>query len=226
MLRRVRIGLGLIILVISIPLLTWGFWPVSRETRIRPVSFTSELALPEKRILTLIYPPRIRAGEASVVKLTLGVDTIGTLAPTDESGETGQSSDSPDIFDTHRVIAEARFDIPEMNVRPSELISAPISRNQTAVFYWTLRPRGVGQYRGTIWLYLRTVDRLTGEENRETISAQLVQIESTKLLGFNVSQVRIVGFVSFILGCLLCIPLLSVLIWNLMQKGVKSHKIG
>ena len=43
--RQVRIILGIIILVISIALLVWGFFPARRETRTQPIS-PSELQLP------------------------------------------------------------------------------------------------------------------------------------------------------------------------------------
>jgi hypothetical protein len=43
--RQVRIILGIIIVVISIALLVWGFFPARRETRTQPIS-PSELQLP------------------------------------------------------------------------------------------------------------------------------------------------------------------------------------
>ena len=43
----------------------------------------------------------------------------------------------------------------------------------------------MGVYRGTIWLYLRFVDKQTGEESRKTVSAQLVEIEAVNFLGLS-----------------------------------------
>jgi len=43
--RRIRILLGVLILVISISLLIWGFAPTRRETRVQPIA-PSELQLP------------------------------------------------------------------------------------------------------------------------------------------------------------------------------------
>ena len=45
MTRRMRIILGVMILVISIALLMWGFAPTRRETRVQPIP-PSELQLP------------------------------------------------------------------------------------------------------------------------------------------------------------------------------------
>jgi hypothetical protein len=43
--RRVRIVLGLTILILSVALLVWGFLPARRETRTQPISPT-DLQLP------------------------------------------------------------------------------------------------------------------------------------------------------------------------------------
>lgn len=50
--RRIRIALGLIIVVLSIALLVWGFFPARRETRTQPIS-PSELQLPTPASLYL-----------------------------------------------------------------------------------------------------------------------------------------------------------------------------
>jgi hypothetical protein len=135
------------------------------------------------------------------------VDALKELLPANGGAE------SSNFYDTHTVIAEARFDLPGIHVRPSELISAPVSKGQTAVFYWTLRPAEVGKSRGTIWLYLRTVDRQTGEERRETMSAQIVEIESVKLLGLTTGWIRILGLMGTVTGLFLCFPLF----WTLAE---------
>ena len=46
--RKIRILLGIIILMISIVLLTWGFAPSLYETRVQPISpFELQLPTPE-----------------------------------------------------------------------------------------------------------------------------------------------------------------------------------
>ena len=52
--RRIRIILGIIILVISISMLIWGLMPPERETRTQPIS-PSDLQLPTP-ISLLINP--------------------------------------------------------------------------------------------------------------------------------------------------------------------------
>ena len=202
MLRKVRIGLGLFLLAGSIFFLFWGYLSARRELRVRPVSGAADSTLPEGGGLTLLFPPKIRVGEAGVVRLTLDVDALKDILV--RSAGTGLST----IYETHHVIPEARFDLPGIRVQPSESISAPVSQGQTAVFYWTLRPGEADSYRGTVWLYLRLVDKLTGEETRETVSAQIVEIESVKLLGFDLYRVRIIGLTGFVIGLFLSLPIL------------------
>ena len=98
---------------------------------------------------------------------------------------TGEVIEIPNLYETHHVIAEARFDIAGMEVRPTELISEPLAQGTSATFYWSIRPQEVGVYRGTIWLYLRFVDKSNGEESRKTVSAQIVEIEAVNFLGLS-----------------------------------------
>jgi hypothetical protein len=206
---KVRVGLGLLILALSISFVAWGFWPARRELRLRPVSASAEKGI------TLLFPPKIRVGENGVVRLTLDVAALKDFLP--DGGGTGSS----DFYDAHNVIAEARLDLPGIPVQPSELISAPVSQGQTAVFYWTLRPTDTGKFRGTIWLYLRVVDKLTGEESRETVSAQIVDIETIKFLGFVVNRVRMIGLVGSVTGLFLSLPFFESLVVKLLRKRSK-----
>ena len=211
--RKIRIGLGFLILAASILFLVWGYWPVHRELRVRPVSVNPGSAPESQRAITLLLPSKIRVGEAGVVRLTLDLDALQ-----DALRATGGTASS-NYYDTHNVIAEARFDLPGIAVRPSDLISAPVSQGQTAVFYWTLRPDQAGKFPGTIWLYLRLVDKLTGEERRETVSAQIVQIDAVKFLGLKVDRVQIIGTVGFVIGLFLSFPLFEAQVAVFLQKS-------
>ena len=219
MLRKVRAGLGLAILAASILFLVWGFWPTHRELRVRPLIFNTQLSLPEKRNLSLLFPPKIRTGDVGIVRLTMGEDALSNTAQTGTGNPSSVSgSESSNLYDTHHVIVESRFDLPGMDIQPSDLISAPIAQGQTPVFYWTLRPHEAGTYQGTIWLYLRTVDKSTGQERRETVSAQNVEIDSVTLLGLTANQARIVGLVGTVIGLALSLPLIMAWLMNIPKN--------
>lgn len=173
------------------------------------VPVTVQPAMPERRYLKLEFPPKIRAGDSDIVRLTLEVDDKGNIVPTAEvQGNVvqGQVIEIPNLYETHHIIAEARFDMAGVEVRPNELISEPISQGQIAVFYWSIRPNEVGVYRGTIWVYLRFVDKASGEESQKTVSAQIVEIESVNFLGLPVNVARSTGVVGSILGTIIGFP--------------------
>ena len=189
------------------------------------VSVTAQPALPEKRYLKLEFPPRIRAGDSDIVRLTLEVDDKGNIVPTAEvegNVVTGKVIEIPNLYETHHVIAEARFDIAGVDVRPTESISTPISQGQAAVFYWSVRPNEVGVYRGTIWLYLRFVDKVSGEESQKTVSAQIVELEAANFLGLSANLARSTGVVGSIVGTILGFPFFEDIVKFLAKKRVKK----
>jgi hypothetical protein len=185
---------------------------------------TAQPALPERRRLTLEFPPRIRAGDSDVVRLTLEVDDLGNITPTAQIGGhevTGEVVEIPNLYVSHHVVAEARFDIAGMEVRPTELVSEPLAPGNTATFYWSIRPTEAGVYRGTVWLYLRFVDKQTGEESRKTISAQIVEIEAANLLGLSGEWARTTGVVGSVVGTIIGFPFFEDVIKLLYRRRIK-----
>ena len=178
-------------------------------------------ALPERRRLTVEFPPRIRAGDSDLVRLTLEMDELGNVTPTAEIGGnviTGQRVEIPNLYESHRVIAETRFDMAGMEVRPADLVSEPLSPGSSVTFRWSIHPAEVGTYRGTIWLYLRFVDKSTGEESRKTISAQTVEIEAVNFLGLSGSFARTAGVVGSIVGTVIGFPFLEDILKFILKK--------
>jgi hypothetical protein len=195
-------------------------------TRAAP-EFTPQPALPELRFLTLEFPPRIRAGDSDLVRLTLEVDDLGNITPTAEIGDhvvTGEIVEIPNLYETHHVVAEARFDMAGMEIRPMELMSEPLAQGNTATFYWSIHPRDVGLYRGTIWLYLRFVNKQSGEESRKTVSAQIVEIEAINLLGLSGVLARTTGLIGSILGTILGFPFFEDTIKFLFKRVLRANK--
>jgi hypothetical protein len=174
-----------------------------------PPPATRPPAIPERRRLTLEYPSRIRAGDSDVVRLTLEVDDLGNVTPTAQFGGdviTGEVVEIPNLYETHNVIAEARFDVAGLQVSPLDLISQTLSRGQAVSFFWSVRPEESGTYRGTVWFYLRFVDKISGEESQRTVSAQLVEIEAVNLLGLPANLVRTAGGVGSVIGAVVGFP--------------------
>jgi hypothetical protein len=186
---------------------------------------TPQPAINEARRLTLEFPPTIRAGDSDIVRLTLEVDELGNVTPTAQFGGnviTGGVVQIPNLYETHHVIAESRFDIAGMEVRPADLISIPLAQGQSATFTWSVRPEQVGVYRGTIWLYLRFVDKSSGEESQITASAQIVEIEAVNLLGLSGSWARTTGLIGSIVGTVIGFPFFEDIVKYLFKRRDKK----
>lgn len=201
-----------------------GSLPPQLPTSVVPVS-TPQPALPERRRLTLEFPPQMRAGDSDVVRLTLEVDDLGAITPTTEIGGnivTGEVIEIENLYETHHVVAEARFDIAGMEISPADLSSQPLAQGQSVTFYWSIRPRETGIYRGTVWLYLRFVDKQSGAESQRAVSAQLVEIEAVNLLGLSGNFARTSGVIGSVVGTVIGFPFFEDIL-KFLIKGRKKH---
>lgn len=185
---------------------------------------TPQPALPERRRLTLEFPAELRAGDSDLVRLTLEMDDLGNITPTAEIGGNvvaGEVIEIPNLYETHHVIAEARFDLAGMEVRPAELMGEPLAPGNTVTFYWSIHPQQAGVYRGTVWLYLRFLHKSTGEESRKAVSAQIVEIEAVNLLGMSGSFARTTGVVGSVVGTILGFPFFEDIVRLLLKQRNK-----
>ena len=89
---------------------------------------------------------------------------------------------------------------------PADIVSTALVEGGDATFYWEVNPRETGDLRGTVWLYLRLVPKAGGEEMRQPVSAQLIEISSKSVLGRTGSEARAAGVVGLIVGLALGIP--------------------
>src|SRR6185436_1663553 len=121
----------------------------------------------------------------------------------------GQAVSIPNVYDTHNVLAEARLDMAGMEVRPAETVSQPLLPGQSATYFWSVRPVDVGKYRGTVWLFLHFVPKGAGEESRQALSAQVIEIESTALFGIQSGPARWLGVAGTFFSSLLGLPFLE-----------------
>ena len=184
--NKLWLALASVLILISLPMLVWGFWPPCRETISAPLILPAEMpALPEARTIRVTFSPVMRAGDSQIVELNL-------------SAEEGVGDG--DVYEMYNVIAEARLEMDLTDVRPAEAVSTALTEGSALTFYWEVSPRGEGELRGTLWVYLRFVPKAGGEETRQPVSAQLVAIRSKSVLGRTGSEARVWGVVGLIVG--------------------------
>jgi hypothetical protein len=184
-------------------------------------------AIPEKRFLALEFPPKIRAGDSDVVRLTLEMDASGNITPTaviEGNVVTGDVIEIPNLYETHHVIAEARLDIAGIQVSPADLTSQTLEPGQSLTFFWSIRPEDVGVYKGTAWLFLRFVDKVSGEESRTAVSAQMVEIEAVNLFGVPAKVVRTVGGLGSVVGAVVGFPFFEDIVKFIFKRRPKRKK--
>lgn len=191
------------------------------------INSTAQPAIPERRYLALEYPPRIRAGDSDIVRLTLNMDDAGNITPTaviEGNVVTGEVIEIPNLYETHHVVVEASFDIAGVQVSPPDLSSQTLAPGQAVMFFWSIRPQEVGTYRGTVWLFLRFVDKVSGEESRRAVSAQMVEIEAVNLFGVPAGVVRTVGGVGSVVGAVVGFPFFEDIVKFLFKKRKKQSR--
>jgi hypothetical protein len=181
-------------------------------------------AIPERRRVSLEFPPRIRAGDSDIIRLTLEIDDLGGATPTAESEGNqvaGKTVEIPNLYETHKVTAQARLDMAGVEIRPPETISSPLAPGQPVTFYWSVRPLSRGTFKGTAWLLLRFEDKVTGAVRESAISAQTVQIQSTDLFGFSAGFARTTGAVGSVIGGIIGFPFFEDILKLIFRRSRK-----
>jgi hypothetical protein len=175
----------------------------------------------ESRRVTLEFPSQIRLGDSDIVRLTLEVDELFGLTPTAQvAGNVvqGETVQIPSLYETHNVIAEARLDMAGVEISPPGTTSEPLLPGQSVTFFWSVRTEAGGTYRGTVWLHLRFVDKVSGAESRRAVSAQQIELQAVNFLGMSAGVARGLGAVGSVLGGILGIPFLEEIVRTFFRR--------
>jgi hypothetical protein len=190
-------------------------------------------AIPEARLLFMEWPPTIRVGDSRRIHLSLQVDAEGRLTPTvSEAGNlsSGEPVQIPNLYATHNVVVEARFDIAGLQVSPEGEVMEPMQPGQKVDFYWSVKPLDVGTYQGTIWLHLHFIPLESGlqggADSRIALSAQPVEIQAINFLGLGGMPARILGGVGALLGSVLGLDNIVSWLWGFLKKRAAAQAAG
>ncbi|MCL4561635.1 MAG: hypothetical protein M1281_13605 [Chloroflexi bacterium] len=194
-----RLAAGLILVILSLPLIIWAWLPPSQASQGLELS-AGQYGLADGRRVILEWTPNVRMGDKGEVNLT--------LAPISQGGQSqqGKSSSEAALTPTH-VLAVARLELTGGLVSPVAEASEPLLIGKQLSFYWNFTPASPGTYPGTVWLHLRFIpaDQTVGES--VAVSAQKIGIHTVTFLGLTSVQAKMAGAMALLLGGLLAVPI-------------------
>jgi len=202
--------------------------PIGTPTLAPTPEVTPVPAVPEERLLILEWPPKIRVGDSDLIILTLEMDEEGNLSATAQFADHQVKSTQVQItnlYDTHDVVAQARLDMAGVEYSPKGEISEPMRPGVPVKFSWSVLPRQVGSYRGTIWLHLQFIPLDGGESSRQALSAQVIDIDAVNLFGMAGAPARVVGAIGTIVGVLLSMDKIGGWLWRMVINVLPKSKI-
>lgn len=165
--------------------------------------------LPERRLLSLEWPPRIRVGDTDTIRLTLAVDAAGNITPTAEIGGNEIAAEPvliENLFDTHTIQMEARLNLAGLNVQPQGLQVEQLFPGERVTFYWSVSPGQAGEHRGNLTAQLAMIPKGIGRAERRQILARTLEVESVSVMGMSAGVARWAGFAGSVMGFVFSIP--------------------
>lgn len=223
--KNLRRAASLAILLFSIILLGWGLWPFPKQVRSLSINLPSTAAalgnmaspqselqvqaspeyewlsgISETRRLRLEWPNRIHVGDSGFITLTLMTELSGEAL---NSNARDSSTQFEELQSPHISVIQARLDIAGIDSDPYGEILQPVRMGDPMIFEWHLRPHVEGTYPATIWLHILNIPQSGSDNLRQPLSAQVLEIESVKLLGMGGSEARLVGALGIMAGAFL-----------------------
>jgi hypothetical protein len=186
-------------LIVSAGILLWGVWPRAIESRILPVPGVGKI--------TLEWDSRNPTGDVSIIELSLD------LAETNNPAGFPQPRNMVSFVSTPRnrsninivegtELAEARLELPSIDVKPREIVGQPYHPGGEVVFYWNVKSYIEGDFTGRIWLYVGNQAISGKESNRYPIAVQPVEFYWRDLFGMSGKMARYIGIFGLTTGIL------------------------
>jgi hypothetical protein len=214
--RKPDFWLGWLLLLVGLPCLAWGNWPLSRTAVVDLAISPQEIALPggeggsgqpapeDGRRLLVIAPTTLRLGDDAVIE--------ATLEPLPQESPAGD----PDLYLTHNLVAEARLEATGLLVAPGGEVYSTLRDGLPTAFTWNIRPAAAGQQTQTLWLHAQFIPEPDPLEKvfpeRKLLAAPEFQVKVVSFLGLAGTPARVVGGVCTVLGAVL-------LLWPLLLRG-------
>lgn len=193
----IPILLGLILLIASVSLLVWGYYPQQEENL--------TLQIPGIGQQSLNWSSSLRAGDVGFIRLTLSsaeLELDGNALLSNESGKLDPVHQAI-LKDPNNIVAETRIELPGTRVLPGAEMSQPLRLGEDLKTIWQIMPLESGTYQGEVWLYLHPISENQSDGIRQPISILNFHIQSIDLFGVTGRQARISGIIGIVIVLLL-----------------------
>ncbi|NPV55882.1 MAG: hypothetical protein HPY76_04290 [Anaerolineae bacterium] len=145
-------------------------------------------ALDAEKDVNLTYPRALWLGDDGVIDLRLSAQELIAIAPAVNHGQTAVT----DLFETQRVVVEARLQLVGMDYAPTGSSLEPLAPGSQVRFNWRVNANRPGNGNGTVWVHLRLVPKNGGEELRLPVYAFPVSIAVKDWFGIDTGSIRLV----------------------------------
>jgi len=185
----IQISLWLVLLIVSISLLVWGYYPQQEKVL--------TLQIPGIGQQSLNWTTGLRAGDGGLLRLTLSTAELVH----EEKVETGGVSGIFDhvrqeiLKDPENIVAETRIEIHGASVFPGAEMSQPLQQGEVLKTSWQITPSESGTLNGEVWLYLYPSSKIQGDGNRQPVSIVNFNLRSSYLFGLTGHQARVSGII-------------------------------
>jgi hypothetical protein len=203
-LRYFRWVVGILMIMVALPFLVWGFWPVSRLSR--QVNLPSSIVSQGDRSVSpttiwVSWPAWMQAGREAEITVQFQSD--------DTAGNQGSK---PAAIGGNGWSIEARLEMPNVAVSPAGAVIHSVSSKSIPPFSWQIRPGGGGRKQGTIWLHLINTEVTKDQNNsRYLVAAQPIALQAATCVGINAYLAQVLGVLGLVIGVALSADILIAL---------------
>lgn len=181
----------------------------------------TSMAVVEERLVELEWPSAMRLGDSDVLRLSLIPSAEGYVVRTDYAEHQTETQTVQVIRRSgYELSGVARLDAVGFEVSPQAEQERSIPEDQEVNWQWVLTPRGPGQQRLALILWLRwtPVEDQAAPMREVEIFSRSLNIDVGSFFGMNRQQAMMGGFFGLILGCGLSLFALAGLVVNPQAK--------
>ncbi len=172
------------------------------------------LSIPNRQVV-LEWPVSMRIGEDEVI--TLIFEPVVT-----EPVSTDHSAGNSEVYSHYNLMAEARYDVSGVSVKPANPTRESMPPGQLVKFSWKVNAANEDSYSGTVWLSLRYLPLDGGPPSQVPIYIQQVTLETSSLFRLNETKAYLLGGVGIVLAAAIVSD--NLIAWVLNRKTKKTSK--